>query len=111
MMGYVAVYILALPYSVYVLACCLGIIDAKQRTKPLIRLVAVLCIGLLSIIGLGEQFLSPMLFAFGTVTITYLGTYIGIRAFAIGTPRFANTPPPAPPIITQAVEADDPADQ
>ena len=84
----IAIFVLAIPFSIWWLATVCGAIDELAPTRPLTRavlgLIAVLLIALL----IGPSILTPILWALGTVTALHVLSHWAMRNLALGAKNY-----------------------
>ena len=93
----VLIYLISLPFAVYVYASCLSLLDRSSKIVPLARIVACGCLLLALAIVTSRTFLEPVLWAIGSVVLVHWTGFFVARHLMLGMPIYANTPPPRDP--------------
>ena len=95
-------FLLALPFSVWLLANLAAVIDEPDKTKPLIRLTLSICLVLVILLFTDRTLLSILTAAFTVVSLLHLGAFYLIRKRMLGAPIYEEEPPDIPLVEEEA---------
>ena len=102
-----AIYLVALPFSVWLLANCLSLLDQRPVTPPLIRLLSSILGIALFLMFTHRDHLTPILFAFGTVFFLHAVSGWALRR-TLGSPSYeSSTGKLEPPRLDELAEQEE----
>ncbi len=90
----VIIFLLGLPVSVWVWANIYAIIDETDRAVPLVRLAATGCVILAGLLLIGRTYVWPLLAAWITIMVIYVGVFYAYRHLALGVEQHTDRPVP-----------------
>jgi hypothetical protein len=95
-------FLFALPISVWLLSNVYSIIDEPSPVFAVLRLVVSICVILILLLITDRDLLTPLAYAFVTVTVLHISAFWLLRARGVGVPIFERTPPPPPLLSVQS---------
>ena len=97
----VVAFLFGLPISVWLLSALCSIIDEPSPVFAVLRLVVGICVVLVLLLITDRALLTPLVYAFVTVTVLHISAFWLLRARGVGVPIFERTPPPTPLLLDQ----------
>ena len=95
----IVAFLFGLPISVWLLSALCSIIDEPSPVFSVLRLVVGICVVLVLLLITDRALLTPLVYAFVTVTVLHIGAFWLLRARGVGVPIFERTPPPTPLLL------------
>ena len=104
----IVAFLFGLPISVWLLSALCSIIDEPSPVFAVLRLVVGICVVLILLLVTDRALLTPLVYAFVTVTLLHISAFWLLRARGVGVPIFERTPPPTPLLLDSPSMNDEP---